>query len=314
MWSGIQAFSALHYQLRVKAGDRLLLCAGKVVSHSSTPRHCKQSAESKMRATHCSPSRCALCAYVQGTDLVLSSLAGVFGAKLIVATHTPQAHALFTGESVPSAASAAASPAAASTAARLNPLAHVLRVVDCSSLTPAQANESVLAAVMEETGGLGVDGIIDLQQQPDEFNFLAPHLRHLTMPAKQQQAQQEKSQEQAGEQQQPASESIASSSASASSTGVSVAPLLSPSSAPSCLVPSAPIRLSTLIQCLAVQGQLTSSTPNLQLDPPLSRQLFLRGAGISFLFPQQWILGATQRGKLARQHQRHIHSRAAPFQ
>ena len=31
-WSGIQGMTSLHYQLRVKAGDRLLLCTSNVVS------------------------------------------------------------------------------------------------------------------------------------------------------------------------------------------------------------------------------------------------------------------------------------------
>ncbi len=37
-----------------------------------------------------------------------------------------------------------------------------------------------------------------------------------------------------------------------------------------------------------------------QLDPPESRQLFLRGSSLSWLFPQSWLLAPTEHGKYLR--------------
>jgi len=39
---------------------------------------------------------------------------------------------------------------------------------------------------------------------------------------------------------------------------------------------------------------------SLQLDPPNSMQLYLRGASVCFLFEQSWNLSAVQQGKWLR--------------
>lgn len=36
VWSGIQGFTALHYQARIKPGDRILICTGNAVSNHTT--------------------------------------------------------------------------------------------------------------------------------------------------------------------------------------------------------------------------------------------------------------------------------------
>lgn len=243
----------------------------------------------------------------QCTDLILSSLAGLFGAKLIVATHTPQAYALFTEPQPAAVSPAAASTGGAAIPPPMNPLAHILRVVDCSSANFA-SDGAVLAAVMEETGGLGVDGVIDLQHTHDPWNFL--HMQHVTFTGDQSKEAvsvvDASADDGADDDAAAAASDDAAASAVDSSSGglVDVTSGLVPlsaslSAAP--LTPSNPISLPTLIACLGVHGRLLTSTPNLQLDPPLSRQLFLRGASVAFLFPHSWLLGATQRGRFARQ-------------
>lgn len=199
----------------------------------------------------------------------------------------------------------------------MNPLAHILRVVDCSSPS-FSSDAAVLAAVMEETGGLGVDGVIDLQHTHDEWNFL--HMQHVTF-------SDNKSKEAGGATDvnadggaDDAAAAAASNDAAASAADSSVSSLvdvtsglLPPSASLSAapLTPSNPISLPTLIACLGVHGRLLTSTPNLQLDPPLSRQLFLRGASVAFLFPHSWLLGATQRGRFARKFDTAKQSRLA---
>lgn len=53
-----------------------------------------------------------------------------------------------------------------------------------------------------------------------------------------------------------------------------------------------------LIRCLGVGGRWCSSNPSLQLDPPDSAALFLRGGSLSFVFEQTWLLAPQQHGKL----------------
>lgn len=251
----------------------------------------------------------------------MSSLAGLFGAKVIVATHTPQAYALFTTETTinvnqsassssspsPSSSSSAAAtpslpPSSSSSTLTLNPLAHILRVVDCSS-PGFSSDPAVLAAVMEETGGLGVEAVVDLQVLKEEWNFL--QMKHVTI-AKEQTTQQTQ-QPVALEGDKPDGLSASNTAAAPSSSSPSSSnpldsnflPTPFASLAPHSLPPLNPISFPTLVQCLAVQGRLLTSTPNLQVDPPLSRQLFLRGGSLSYLFSQNWLLGATQRGRFA---------------
>ncbi|KAL3883378.1 hypothetical protein ACJMK2_029650 [Sinanodonta woodiana] len=52
-----------------------------------------------------------------------------------------------------------------------------------------------------------------------------------------------------------------------------------------------------IISCLGIGGKWITSQMDLQLDPPDSQQLFLRGASISFLFEQAWTLSYAQQGR-----------------
>lgn len=62
-------------------------------------------------------------------------------------------------------------------------------------------------------------------------------------------------------------------------------------------VPSAPLPTKhQLISCLASRGHWVTSQPDLQLDPPESQLLFLRGASLHFLFEPVWALSSAQQG------------------
>uniref|UniRef100_A0A0B7A5E4 Enoyl reductase (ER) domain-containing protein n=1 Tax=Arion vulgaris TaxID=1028688 RepID=A0A0B7A5E4_9EUPU len=52
-----------------------------------------------------------------------------------------------------------------------------------------------------------------------------------------------------------------------------------------------------IISCLGFSGKWITSQPNLQLDPPDSQQLFLRGASVCYLFPPAWTLMRSQHGR-----------------
>ncbi|XP_077976859.1 quinone oxidoreductase-like protein 1 isoform X2 [Glandiceps talaboti] len=52
-----------------------------------------------------------------------------------------------------------------------------------------------------------------------------------------------------------------------------------------------------LIMSLAVGGRWITSQHNLQLDPPDSKVLYLKGASLSFLFESFWTLSAGQQGR-----------------
>jgi hypothetical protein len=51
-----------------------------------------------------------------------------------------------------------------------------------------------------------------------------------------------------------------------------------------------------LIKCLAIRGQWVTSQPKLQLDPPDSHLLMLKGASLHFLFEPTWLLSGAQQG------------------
>uniref|UniRef100_T1IY46 Enoyl reductase (ER) domain-containing protein n=1 Tax=Strigamia maritima TaxID=126957 RepID=T1IY46_STRMM len=55
-----------------------------------------------------------------------------------------------------------------------------------------------------------------------------------------------------------------------------------------------------LISILAVGGHWITSAPNLQLDPPNAKLLYLRGASVSFLFAQTWLLSPSKQGRYQR--------------
>ncbi|GFS17446.1 quinone oxidoreductase-like protein 1 [Elysia marginata] len=52
-----------------------------------------------------------------------------------------------------------------------------------------------------------------------------------------------------------------------------------------------------LLSCLGFAGRWITTNPQLQLDPPDSQQLFLRGGSLSFLFPPAWTLMRAQHGR-----------------
>lgn len=52
-----------------------------------------------------------------------------------------------------------------------------------------------------------------------------------------------------------------------------------------------------VLRCLAVHGRWCTSIPDLQLDPPDSKQAYLKNVSICFLFEQAWCMGATQHGR-----------------
>lgn len=52
-----------------------------------------------------------------------------------------------------------------------------------------------------------------------------------------------------------------------------------------------------IISCLAVGGRWVTCEPNLQLDPPNSKLLFLRCASVGFLCEQAWMLSHAQQGR-----------------
>ena len=51
-----------------------------------------------------------------------------------------------------------------------------------------------------------------------------------------------------------------------------------------------------LTSCLAAQGQWVTSQPDLQLDPPESRLLYMKGASLHFLFEPVWTLSGAKMG------------------
>ncbi|XP_071135931.1 quinone oxidoreductase-like protein 1 [Mytilus edulis] len=52
-----------------------------------------------------------------------------------------------------------------------------------------------------------------------------------------------------------------------------------------------------VISCLGMSGKWITSQSDLQLDPPDSQQLFLRGASVNFLFENVWTLSYAQHGR-----------------
>lgn len=57
------------------------------------------------------------------------------------------------------------------------------------------------------------------------------------------------------------------------------------------------IGIYDIINVLAVSGRWVTSEHALQLDPPQSRALFLKGATLAFLFFQNWLLASSQLGR-----------------
>ena len=51
-----------------------------------------------------------------------------------------------------------------------------------------------------------------------------------------------------------------------------------------------------LVNCLAARGQWVTSQPKLQLDPPDSHLLMMKGASLHFLFEPMWLLSGAHQG------------------
>ncbi|XP_062510893.1 quinone oxidoreductase-like protein 1 [Corticium candelabrum] len=58
-----------------------------------------------------------------------------------------------------------------------------------------------------------------------------------------------------------------------------------------------PITKHDIISILGFGGRWVTSTGQLQLDPPDSQFLFMKGAAVSFLFDNIWVLSGAQQGK-----------------
>ena len=54
---------------------------------------------------------------------------------------------------------------------------------------------------------------------------------------------------------------------------------------------------SQILSCLSLGGRWVTSQDNLQLDPPDTHALFMKGASLSFLFPDLWGLSGFNQGK-----------------
>lgn len=62
-------------------------------------------------------------------------------------------------------------------------------------------------------------------------------------------------------------------------------------------VKNSPPSKHDVISCLAVAGRWITCHQNLQLDPPDSQMLYLKGASVSFLFEHSWVLSRGQQGR-----------------
>lgn len=51
-----------------------------------------------------------------------------------------------------------------------------------------------------------------------------------------------------------------------------------------------------IISLLAARGHWVTSQPELQLDPPETQTLYLKGASLHFMFPPVWTLSGAQLG------------------
>ncbi|KAL5457211.1 hypothetical protein EMCRGX_G034456 [Ephydatia muelleri] len=126
------------------------------------------------------------------------------------------------------------------------------RIIDLSSC------KSLVTSCLQETGGLGVNCIIDAGVQPSyslsDFIIESPLLR-----------------------QQLETEGYRH--------GYESAP-------PTTLCPTK----HQLISCLAAHGCWITTQPDLQLDPPDSQLLFLKGASVHFLFVSVWLLSGDEQG------------------
>ncbi|XP_060608471.1 quinone oxidoreductase-like protein 1 [Ruditapes philippinarum] len=174
----VKAYTALHYQARICAGDTVLVIDG---------------------------------ASSFGTAAI--QIARLWGAKVITTVNSVAEKSYLDG--------------------LLPSVGHVIDI--------GQRGSMLVSSVMEETGGLGVDVVIDngvkMYTNEEDCNlpserrkFTTPHKHHV-------------------------------------------------------------------ISCLGIAGKWVTSQSDLQLDPPDSELLYLRGASINFLFNEAWTLSYAQQGR-----------------
>ncbi|GAB5365753.1 hypothetical protein AAMO2058_001085000 [Amorphochlora amoebiformis] len=139
---------------------------------------------------------------------------------------------------------------------------HIVRVID-------PRNESIISCLLEETGGLGVDIVFDLQN----YDMSSPiHQGSLkgpkpTVELKTRGHSRGKSEElkEEVEEEIPSDQFI---------------------------VPK-----TVIIRCLGVHAKWCTSSNNLQIEPHESMQLSMRSASICFLFEQSWLLSPRYHGR-----------------
>eukprot|EP01006_Ploeotia_vitrea_P015784 TRINITY_DN46106_c0_g1_i2.p2 TRINITY_DN46106_c0_g1~~TRINITY_DN46106_c0_g1_i2.p2 ORF type:complete len:373 (-),score=188.99 TRINITY_DN46106_c0_g1_i2:26-1144(-) len=282
--SGFQSYAAFHYACKLQANDVVLVCSGSFVS-----------------------------------DTMHVQLAGALGAKVIVAAATTEEFNMY-GDCG----------------------SHVVRIIDLNT-------ESVHDGVMKETGGMGVDCVLDLQDYRMSASALGgsgdggtdnganEHDEDKTHERRRRRrrfgkgaqpddddndddeydsdeaedgeggqdkhrdvddddhdhdettAHSAKSRRRRWSQRRPHKSEYKTNVSddkhnAAPTTGMRVAA-------------RARVSKSEIVSCLGVHGTWISCDPALQLDPPDSRQLFLRGASLAFLFPQCWLLAPRKQGR-----------------
>eukprot|EP01105_Mastigella_eilhardi_P009664 TRINITY_DN2278_c0_g1_i1.p1 TRINITY_DN2278_c0_g1~~TRINITY_DN2278_c0_g1_i1.p1 ORF type:complete len:185 (-),score=54.56 TRINITY_DN2278_c0_g1_i1:83-637(-) len=70
------------------------------------------------------------------------------------------------------------------------------------------------------------------------------------------------------------------------------------STAPADLTAPLGISKRNIMQCLSAHGHWVTTDSSLQIDPPESRLLYLKGASLSFAFANLWLLSPGQHGRL----------------
>lgn len=168
---GLNAYTALHYQARIRPGDTLLLCNGS-----------------------------------DSAGIIMVQMAKHWGAKVLVTAANEEE-------------------------------AQILRMISNDSPQVFGGHQLLHNLVMDETGGLGVDCVIDNGIRQENFGK-SSFDDDFSKPTK-----------------------------------------------------------HDLISCLSVGGRWITNESNLQVDPPDSEILHMKGASICHLFPEMWLLSTFQQGR-----------------
>ncbi|XP_068698755.1 quinone oxidoreductase-like protein 1 isoform X1 [Montipora foliosa] len=205
----VKAYTALHYQGRVCSGETVLILNGASVSKESYQMSLVPSHQVGLL------NREVCCLHNKASGVMQIQLAHIWGAK-VLATASSEEEVIYLQSLQQS----------------------IANVVDLRS-----TKKSLLDICMDETGGLGVDCVIDnggLHQDDfvrEQGDLSAPNVK-TSSPSK-----------------------------------------------------------HDVISCLAVAGRWITCLHDLQLDPPDSQLLYLKGASVSFLFEHSWILSRGQQGR-----------------